>query len=45
VAVYPPPAEHKLRLGQVAKWCEDTRKEGPIGIMKRQRVKTLLRKS
>jgi hypothetical protein len=43
VAVYRPPAEHKLRLGQVAKWCEDTTKEGPVGIVKRQRVKTLLR--
>jgi hypothetical protein len=42
VAVYRNPTEHKIRLGQVEKWAEHTTKEGPAGITKRQRVRTLL---
>jgi hypothetical protein len=42
VAVYLNPTEHKIRLGQVLKWSEHTTKEGPAGITKRQRVRTLL---
>ena len=42
VAVYHYPTEHKIRLRQVLKWSEHTTKEGPAGIMKRQRVRTLL---
>lgn len=42
VAVYRNPTEHKIRLGQVLKWSEHTTKEGPAGITKRQKVRTLL---
>jgi hypothetical protein len=42
VAVYKNPAEHKIKLGQVLKWAEHTVREGPAGITKRQRVRTLL---
>ena len=42
VAVYRKPTEHKLRLQHVLKWSEHTTKEGPAGITKRQRVRTLL---
>ena len=42
VAVYRNPTEHKIRLGQVAKWAQHTVKEGPAGITKRQRVRVLL---
>ena len=42
VAVYRNPTEHNIRLGQVTKWAEHTTKEGPAGIMKRERVRRLL---
>jgi hypothetical protein len=42
VAVYRNATEHKIRLQQVLKWSEHTRKEGPAGITKRERVRTLL---
>ena len=42
VLVYRTPTEHKIRLQQVLKWSEHTTKEGPAGITKRQRVRTLL---
>jgi hypothetical protein len=42
VSVYRNPTEHKLRLQQVLKWSEHTTKEGPAGITKRQRLRTLL---
>lgn len=43
IAVERPLIEHRIRLSQVAKWAEDNRTtEGPAGITKRQRVKTLL---
>ena len=42
VAVYHNPTKHKIRLQQVLKWSEHTTKEGPDGITKRQRVRTLL---
>jgi hypothetical protein len=41
VAVYRNPVEHKIRLGQVAKWAQQTM-DGPAGIIKRQRVRVLL---
>ncbi len=43
VAVYRNPVEHKIRLGQVKTWAgrRDTR-EGPAGIVKRERVRQLL---
>ena len=37
-----PVIEHRIRLHQVAKWAEETSREGPAGVMKRQRVKALL---
>jgi hypothetical protein len=43
VAIHRPAVEHRIRLGQVAKWAEGTR-DGPAGIVKRQRVKNLLNK-
>ena len=45
IAVYRNPTEHKIRLGQVAKWAQHTVKEGPAGITKRQRVRALLGES
>ena len=42
VLVYRNPAEHKTRLGQVAKWAEHTTREGPAGITRRERVRQLL---
>jgi hypothetical protein len=42
---YRNPTEHKIRLGQVAKWAQHTVKEGPAGITKRQRVRVLLGQS
>jgi hypothetical protein len=43
-AVFRPPVEHKIRLSQVAKWAEPSTKEGPAGIVKRQKVRALLGK-
>ena len=43
VAIHRPPVEHKIRLNQVEKWTESTR-DGPAGIIKRQRVRSLLNK-
>ena len=42
VAVLRNPTEHRIRLNQVTKWAEHTTKDGPAGITKRQRVRTLL---
>ena len=42
VALERPALEHRIRLNQVSKWAESTTREGPAGITKRQRVKTLL---
>ena len=42
VTVYRKPTEHKIRLNQVNKWAKHTVKEGPVGIIKRQRVRKLL---
>jgi hypothetical protein len=42
VAVYRNPVEHKIRLQQVTKWSERTTEGGPAGIVKRQKVRTLL---
>ena len=42
VAVLKSPPEHRIRLNQVEKWAEHTVKEGPAGIVKRERVRTLL---
>jgi hypothetical protein len=45
VAVLRNPTEHKIRLQRVLKWSEQTTKEGPAGITKRQKVRTLLKMS
>jgi hypothetical protein len=42
IAIERPPIEHRVRLNQVQKWTEETTREGPAGITKRQRVKALL---
>ena len=42
VTVYRKPIKHKIRLNQVQKWAEHTVREGPAGIVKRQRVRKLL---
>jgi hypothetical protein len=42
VLVYRNPTEHRIRLSQVTKWAEPSTKEGPAGITKRRRVRTLL---
>jgi hypothetical protein len=41
-AVYRNRLEHKIRLGQVAKWAEHSTKEETAGITKRQKVRSLL---
>ena len=41
VSIYRPTVEHRIRLGHVLNWAEGTR-DGPAGIVKRQRVKSLL---
>jgi hypothetical protein len=41
IAVYRNPTEHKIRLQHTLKWSEHTTREGPAGITKRQRVRTL----
>jgi hypothetical protein len=42
VAVLRNPTEHKIRLQQVRKWAEPNTREGPAGVMKRERVRGLL---
>lgn len=44
VAIQRPAVEHRIRLGLVTKWAEGTTAEGPAGITRRQRVKSLLNK-
>jgi hypothetical protein len=42
VTAYRKPTEHRIRLNPVTKWAQNTTKEGPAGITKRQRVRQLL---
>jgi len=42
VIVEKPSVEHRIRLAQLQKWAEATTREGPAGMVKRQKVKTLL---
>ena len=42
VVIERPVIEHRIRLNQVARWAEESTREGPAGIMRRQRVKALL---
>src|SRR5580704_3552341 len=43
ISIPRPALEHRIRLAQVTKWAEGTR-DGPAGVLKRQRVKELLAK-
>lgn len=43
IAVNRPVVEHRIRLNQVTRWCQGTR-DGPAGIIKRQRIMALLNK-
>ncbi len=42
VSVEKPPVEHRIRLGQLQKWAEATTRDGPAGVLKRERVRALL---
>jgi hypothetical protein len=42
VSVYRNPVEHKIRLAQVVKWAAQETREGPAGMVKRDRVRKLL---
>ena len=43
VAIERPPVEHRITLSQVEKWADNqTTREGPAGMSKRQRLKALL---
>jgi hypothetical protein len=42
VTIEKPPVEHRICLSQVSKWAENTTKEGPAGLIKRQRVRALI---
>ena len=42
VTVEKPSVQHRIRLAQVQQWCEATTREGPAGLVKRQKVKELL---
>jgi hypothetical protein len=44
VAIHRPEVEHKIRLAQVTKWAESTARDGPAGMVSRQRIKSLLTK-
>ena len=41
VSVYRNPTEHRIRLNQVTRWAQHTVKDGPAGVVKRQKVRTL----
>ncbi|MGB2606791.1 MAG: hypothetical protein WBC78_24520 [Candidatus Sulfotelmatobacter sp.] len=43
ISIARPTVERRIRLGQVTKWTEGTR-DGPAGLVKRQRAKELLGK-
>jgi hypothetical protein len=43
IAIHRPAVEHRLRLNQVIQWSEGT-SDGPAGVIKRQRIKSLLNK-
>jgi hypothetical protein len=41
VTIQRPPIEHRIRLGQVAKWVQASTTEGPAGIIRRQKIRAL----
>ena len=42
VAIGRPPIEHSIKLCQVEKWAKNTTTEGPAGISKRRRIRSLV---
>lgn len=42
VCVIKKPVEHKVHLSQVQKWAEPSVRDGPAGILKRERIRKLL---
>jgi hypothetical protein len=43
IAIHRPAVEHRIRLSQVTQWAKGTR-DGPAGVIKRQRIMSLLNK-
>jgi hypothetical protein len=41
IAIHRPAVEHRLRLDPVTQWAQGTR-DGPAGVIKRQRIMSLL---
>jgi hypothetical protein len=37
VTTYRKPVEHRIKLNQVKKWADPTTRDGPAGMMKRER--------
>lgn len=42
VSIQRPAIEHRIRLGQASQWAQSGTKEGPAGIIRRQKVLKLL---
>ena len=42
VSIERPPIEHRIRVNQVTKWAQSSTRDGPAGMTKRQRVRSLL---
>lgn len=42
VAVFRPSIEHKIKVAQVLKWSQPSTKDGPVGMIKREKVRQLL---
>ncbi len=42
VIIERPPVEHRIRLSQVAKWAEETTRDGPAGMTRRHKLRQLL---
>lgn len=42
IAIHRPAVEHRIRLSQVTQWAKRTR-DGPAGVIKRQRIMSLLK--
>jgi len=41
VAIEKPPVEHRIRLTQLQKWLNSTARNGPAGVLKREKLKEL----
>ena len=42
VTVQRKPIEHRINMNHVSRWAEHTTREGPAGIMRRERIRALL---